>query len=412
MELENVTKIFRDVAEKVYLFCSFADSPHLPVRASVEEAGLKYKRHYPVNSSAYFAKNEEYEKDKLREVTKAGSINEFLSKMTMDSIRNFFKDIQKNTPILYILWSRLGKSMLVEVMGNYGLGVSFRDPYRFRVKVEGRTREIVSHTFYTRDERRFPQAVTLIETPGFFEFETGMNQLLAGYIPHFIRMNGLGIHAIVYVVPCSQHNNVGIITNEFVEDFLVVEAMGNYGLGVSFRDPYRFRRSLLTGEISALSHMVQVFAGEERVEEVSYMFLTFPDGKLHSILESAKDAEEWSYMFLTFPDGKLHSILESAKDAGMRSKKIFSIDCSSYFAQKNGDNAGPSTNYDEKKGKESKKGSTDELLFHITTKKIKKFLKEIQGNEPICISKPPHLMRKEEEKVEDVEAGMQSMDSG
>ncbi|CAG0883045.1 unnamed protein product [Darwinula stevensoni] len=548
--LENVAKIFGNETEKIsYLFCTFADSTHLPVLESVKEAGLKYKRHFPVNSSAYFAKEEEDEKDEQGEAAKGGSINEFLSKMTTESIRKFFKDVQKNAPIpvrelfvkemhsttasidrfswkvtmdtfqevidniqenrpvrarsllnllqkkeeerkkeeeeeeeerprgdiveegepprpgtengeaslrlpgeasvqpdgnlpslpfiadpmteereekglheemiersveiqgchlpnyllpfepitanqyrlgvdlhggrclnvLVLGFVGSGKSMLVEVMGNYGLGVNFRDPYRFRVKEERPTSEIISHTFFTRDDLRFPHAVTLIDTPGFLEWETEVTQKLAEEIRSFLRVNRLGIHAIVYVIPCSQVASSFLISRTLPKrpPSMWIRNQVDVPLGV-------FPPKSLTMEYKmALRYMAEVFEDQ--------------DERIHEI----------SYVFVTFPDGKLHSILESVKEAGVRYRRHFPIDSSSYFVKEgeNGNGTASSSEEDEEKEKGVRRESINELLFNITTKNIRKFLKEIQRNRPIQFSGSPNIRRKGKGNHEDVEAG-------
>ena len=113
-----------------------------------------------------------------------------------------------------------------------------------------------------------------------------------------------------------------------------------------------------------------------------------------------------SYVFVTFPDGKLHSVLESVNEAGVRYRKHFSIDSSSYFVKdgENGEGAGSSSDEDEEKGEGARRESINELLFNITTKNIRKFLKEIQRNRPVHFSGSPNLRRKEK-RIEDIEAG-------
>ncbi|CAG0891906.1 unnamed protein product [Darwinula stevensoni] len=98
--------------------------------------------------------------------------------------------------ILFLGFTGSGKSMLVETMGNYGLGVDFRDPYRFQVKMEESTDRSISHTFFARDARRFPRPVSLIDTPG---FQKGTEQICT-----FVHSNYLDVHAVVYVVQGSQ----------------------------------------------------------------------------------------------------------------------------------------------------------------------------------------------------------------
>ena len=99
-----------------------------------------------------------------------------------------------------------GKSTLVEVLGNYILGVEFRDVDRFQVRrKDGPTDTITSYTFFTRYTQRFPRPITLIDTPGFQRGTPGDDQMLMNNIRTFIRLHHKqGIDAIIYVVPGPQ----------------------------------------------------------------------------------------------------------------------------------------------------------------------------------------------------------------
>ena len=107
--LQEMVRILGEEVKKSisYLFCTFADSKRLPVLESAKEAGLKYKMHFAVNSSAYFPKEGEEGEivssiDKAEENTskaKTGSIHEMLWNLTTESIRSFIMDIQNNSPI-------------------------------------------------------------------------------------------------------------------------------------------------------------------------------------------------------------------------------------------------------------------------------------------------------------------------
>ena len=94
----------------------------------------------------------------------------------------------------------------MEVMGNYELGVNYRNPYRFLVNKEERpTEKITSYTFSTRDKRNFPLPITVIDTPGFQRRKPEEDNTLREDILNFIRSSHkLNIHAVVYVVPGSQ----------------------------------------------------------------------------------------------------------------------------------------------------------------------------------------------------------------
>ncbi|CAG0887900.1 unnamed protein product [Darwinula stevensoni] len=130
-------------------------------------------------------------------------------RISADEIYQMGKERQgeKCLDILFLGLTGSGKSMLQEVMGNYGLGVEFQDSYRFQMKTEdGPTNSITSHTYFTRDAQRFPRPVTLIDTPGFQKGTPEMDRQLTEAIRDFIHMNHpLGIHAVVYVLPGSQH---------------------------------------------------------------------------------------------------------------------------------------------------------------------------------------------------------------
>ena len=99
-----------------------------------------------------------------------------------------------------------GKSTLVEVLGNYALGVEFSDPHRFQVKEEeGPTEKITSYTLFTRDKQRLLHPVTLIDTPGFQKGTLEEDKMLMQNIRDFIyRHHKHGVDAIVYTVQGSQ----------------------------------------------------------------------------------------------------------------------------------------------------------------------------------------------------------------
>ncbi|CAG0887898.1 unnamed protein product [Darwinula stevensoni] len=221
-----------------------------------------------------------------------------------------------------------GKSMLMEVLGNYGLGVDFLDRYRFQVKEDGPTEKIISHTFFTRDKSRFPRPVTFIDTPGFQRGKPEMDQKLVEDIRAYIcSKHEQGIHAIIYVVPGSQ----GRLTAE---------------------------------QKMVLRTMAQIL-GEE--------------------------TDEISYLFCTFADSKRLPVLESVKEAGFRCKIHFPVNSSSYFAkdkveEMDESSSDESNNYPEEG---AKAGSIDQLLWNMTTDGICKFIEDIQRNKPVSIQPPP-----------------------
>ncbi|CAG0899730.1 unnamed protein product [Darwinula stevensoni] len=212
-----------------------------------------------------------------------------------------------------------GKSKLVDVLGNYGMGVSFRDPYRFQVKEDGPTEKITSHTFFTRDERRFPRPVTLIDTPGLQKGNPKDDKKLMEDIRAFIQHHHQqGIHAVIYVAPNSQ----GRLT---AEQKIVLGNMANI-LG-------------------------------DKTEKISYLFCTFADGK-------------------SLP------VLKSVKEAGLKYQKHFAVNSSSYFSVVEEED-GSSIDDDEGKSKEVGGESMNELLWKLTTDSIEDFVMGIQKNQPI-----------------------------
>ncbi|CAG0882779.1 unnamed protein product [Darwinula stevensoni] len=147
-----------------------------------------------------------------------------------------------------------GKSRLLEVIGNYGLGVDYWDPYRFQVKKDEHTEKITSYTFSTRYENRLPLPVTIIDTPGFLNATAEDDRKLMGDIRNFIHSNQMPIHAVAYVIPASQ----GRLTAE--------------------------QKTVLWNMPKALGE------DEERIKRISYLFCTFADSKLLPVLESVKEA--------------------------------------------------------------------------------------------------------------------------
>ncbi|CAG0887896.1 unnamed protein product, partial [Darwinula stevensoni] len=108
--------------------------------------------------------------------------------------------------VLLLGFSGSGKSMLVEVLGNYILGVEFHDVDRFQVRrKDGPTDTITSYTFFTRYTRRFPRPITVIDTPGFQRGTPGPDLKLIGDIRTFVHLHHKQrIDAVIYVVPGSQ----------------------------------------------------------------------------------------------------------------------------------------------------------------------------------------------------------------
>ncbi|CAG0888215.1 unnamed protein product [Darwinula stevensoni] len=203
-----------------------------------------------------------------------------------------------------------GKSMLLEVLGNYGLGVEFGDPYRFQVKEEeGPTDKIASYTFFTRDTQRFPRPITFIDTPGFQRGRLEDDRTLMNDIRGFIHRNHYhGIHAVIYVVTGSQ----GRLTAE---------------------------------QRMVLGNMAEVLGDE---------------------------SAGISFLFCTFADSRHLPVLESVREVGLRYQKYFVVNSSSYFANEE-DEDEPSTD-DEEDWMKTKAGSINELLWKVTTENIQEFV--------------------------------------
>ncbi|CAG0888217.1 unnamed protein product [Darwinula stevensoni] len=204
-----------------------------------------------------------------------------------------------------------GKSMLLEVLGNYGLGVEFGDPYRFQVKEEeGPTDKIASYTFFTRDIQRFPCPITFIDTPGFQRGRPEDDRMLMNEIRAFIdRYHKQGIQAVIYVVPGSQAR-------------------------------------LTAEQKKVLGNMAEVLGDESA---------SIP------------------FLFCTFADSKRLPVLESVREAGLRYQKHFVVNSSSYFANEE-DEDEPSTD-DEEERMKAKTSSINELLWKVTTENIQEFIR-------------------------------------
>ncbi|CAG0892973.1 unnamed protein product [Darwinula stevensoni] len=212
-----------------------------------------------------------------------------------------------------------GKSMLLEVLGNYGLGVGLHDPHRFQMKKEGPTDEISSYTFFTRDRQRFPRPVTLIDTPGFHKGQPEEDQKLMDAICDFVCLHHKhGVNAVIFVVPSSQ----GRLTAE---------------------------------QTMVLRNFSKVLGNEE--------------------------SREISYLFCTFADSKRPPVLRSVMEAGLQFKKHFPVNCSAYFVKEEVDEEDDSSIEDtEEKGMETKTISINELLWKMTTERIHKFFENIKEN--------------------------------
>ncbi|CAG0883043.1 unnamed protein product [Darwinula stevensoni] len=229
--------------------------------------------------------------------------------------------------VLFLGLAGSGKSMLQEAMANYGLGMDYLDPYRFQVKVDEPTEKITSHTFFTRDKKRFPRPVTFIDTPGYQRGTVLQDCKLMEDIRVYIRSkHALGIHAIIYVVQHSQ----GRLTNE---------------------------------QKVVLGYMANVFEEQENIKDISYLFCTFADSK------------------------KCPLALQAINEAGLKYKKHFAVNSSSYFVkdEENGD----SSDDDEKDRKEGKLVSINKLLFDMTVKSNEEFFDNIQLNRPIQVRPNP-----------------------
>ncbi|CAG0898219.1 unnamed protein product [Darwinula stevensoni] len=386
--LTNMAKVLGDETPRIqeisYLFCTFADSKRLPVLESVKEAGLKYKKYYAVNSSSYFAKEEENDgsssSDEEEEVKqnkpKMTSINELLWKMTNESIQEFMEDIldrkgKDKTPIggkdlptfllpfqvipnttrrfrlgedqedkqqclniLFIGPTGSGKSLLLEAMGNYVLGVEYGDPYRFQVKEGGPTNLITSHTFITRDKQRFPRPITFIDTPGFQKGTPKEDRKLMEDIRKYIHSNHrLGIHAIVQVL----------------------------------KDP---QEKLTVEQNMLMKNMSLVFAGD--TVRISYLFCIFADSK-------------------RFPD------LDSTNEAELKSGEYFPANSSSYFAKKEGEEDGSDDDDENETGKKATSRPINKIMLKKTTESFERFNKAIQGNQPIQVRHTPIQEEKPED---------------
>ncbi|CAG0879991.1 unnamed protein product [Darwinula stevensoni] len=230
-----------------------------------------------------------------------------------------------------------GKSMLEEVIGNYGLGVDFRDPYRFQMKEDRPTERITSHTFFTRDKERFPKAVTLIDTPGFQKGTLEEDRKLMEDIRAFIHLHHhAGVHAIVYVVQGSQ-----------------VASSPNCILLY----PPREQGRLTTEQRLVLENMGTVLGQEpQKIQEISYLFCTFADS-------------------MRLP------VVESVKESGLKFNKHYTVNCSSYFTEEEDEEY--TTDDDEGNRKQAKTVSINELLWKMTTDSIREFMDDIQGNRPV-----------------------------
>ncbi|CAG0883044.1 unnamed protein product [Darwinula stevensoni] len=230
--------------------------------------------------------------------------------------------------VLFLGLAGSGKSMLQEAMANYGLGVDLLDLYRFQVKVDQPTEKITSHTFFTRDEKRFPRPVTFIDTPGFQRGTVVQDCKLMEDIRVYIRSkHALGIHAIIYAVQSSQAR----LTTE--------------------------QRHIL--------------------------------GNMANIFEEQKSIQDISYLFCTFADSKKHPALETVNEAGLKYKKHFAVNSSSYFVKD--DENGQSSDDDENERREGKLESINKLLFDMTTKSNQEFFDAIQENLPIPVRLYPRL---------------------
>ncbi|CAG0892976.1 unnamed protein product [Darwinula stevensoni] len=244
-----------------------------------------------------------------------------------------------------------GKSMLLEVLGNYGLGVGFRDPYRFQVKKEGPTDEISSYTFFTRDRQRFPLPVTFIDTPGFLKGKPEEDQKLMDAISDFIWLHHKqGVNAVIFVVPSAQ--------------------------------------ARLTAEQEmVLRNFTKVLEKEQTCETC--------------------------YLFCTFADSRRLPVLQSVKEAGLKFKDHFPVNCSVYFVKENENKEDDSFDDEEMKG-ETETASLNELLWKMTMESIQNFIKDILRNHPVSAQERLDLAEGEEHgrKKEDTGTGTRARDSG
>ncbi|CAG0892985.1 unnamed protein product [Darwinula stevensoni] len=257
---------------------------------------------------------------------------------------------ERSLNVLLLGLTGSGKSMLMEVMANYGLGMTFQEPYRFRVKKDdGPTSIITSHTFFTRDKKRFPRPVTLIDTRGYLKLTPKEDQNLTEEIRAFLHFNHpLGVHAVVYVLPSSQ--------------------------------------ARLTAEQKmAIQSMVQVLG------------------------EKIQGLNDISYLFCTFADGKNLPVLESVKEAGLNFKKHFAANSSAYFAKEDNDES--SSDDDEEEKEIEKTTSINGKLWDITTESISEFLEDIQKNKPIPVQPSRFKGEKKEERKEGMEPRWHPRDS-
>ena len=91
--------------------------------------------------------------------------------------------------------------------------------------------------------------------------------------------------------------------------------------------------------------------------------------------------QEISYLFCTFADSMRLPVVESVKESGLRFNKHFTVNCSSYFAEKEDEEY--TTDDDEGNTSEARTVSINELLWKMTTESIGEFIDEIQENWPI-----------------------------
>ncbi|CAG0883046.1 unnamed protein product [Darwinula stevensoni] len=286
--------------------------------------------------------------------------------------------------ILFLGLTGSGKSMMVEVMGNYGLGVDFEDHYRFQLKEDGPTTRITSHTFFTRNFGRFRRPVTLIDTPGFQKGTPQQDQELTKDIQEYIKLNHPeGIHAIAYIIPGSQlisfwsGGDSAVFLKEVGDllDFLLVmkeKLVAHYVAHLQGPSSPPGRALTTSGSSS------QLYNGKLTAEQKMVM------GNMADVL--GEKAHKISYLFCTFADSKSLPVLGSVSEAGLRYKKHFAINSSSYFAEEEEETH--STDEDEEITKKGKIVCINELLWKMTTDSIREFLEDIQNNAPILIIVP------------------------
>ncbi|CAG0888640.1 unnamed protein product, partial [Darwinula stevensoni] len=420
--LENMNKVLGEKTE-MYLFCTFADGKRLPVLESVVEAGLKYKKYFAVNSSAYFVKEEEEapstDDDEVndeveKEGTKTKSINELLWQMTTDSIQGFIRDIQAPGR----LRSRENKKEKHEEKSGRPAGEERENLLKEERNNEGSTRPNGGEPVQENGNSRSSGEISKEDSKKQFHENLKIISLKVegnGHPTLLLPFTSTAADGFRLGEDQQGRNSLNVLFLGFTGSgkSTLAEAMKHYLLGVDFQDSHHNQEQIRpTNTITLYNcrftderrfswkvtlidtpgfHRETPVEQKKFVNDVCASMKSNHEVNIHAIVYGKFTAQEklllgsitkvfgrenertqMTYLFYTFADNNPLPAQESVKEAGLTYNKHFPVNSYAYLAKEEN---GPSIDKNEKMRKDAK--SINELLRKITTDSFQRFFDDV-----------------------------------